>query len=152
MTLVGEMMFLISEKPASKSQRDVKQRGFTLIELLIVMVILGLLASLVAPQMFGRVGSSKVQVAQTQMDMLATAVDAYMLDVGRPPSTLIDLVKSDARNWRGPYLRDEIPKDPWGNDYLYRAEGGNFIYELQSLGADNKSGGDDENADLSRKG
>lgn len=126
--------------------------GFTLIELLIVMVILGLLASLVAPQMFGRVGTSKVQIAETQMDMLSTAVDAYMLDVGRPPASLVELSRSDARNWRGPYLRDEIPEDPWGNPYLYRTEGGQFIYELSSLGADGEPGGEGENADLARRG
>lgn len=129
-----------------------RQRGFTLIELLIVMVILGLLASLIAPQLFDKVGASKVQVAKTQIDMLATAVDSYILDVGRVPQSLNELIRSDARGWRGPYLRDNIPKDPWGNDYIQRTGSGGVLYEIMSLGADGEPGGEGDNADISRRG
>ncbi|WP_372834010.1 type II secretion system major pseudopilin GspG [Pontibacterium sp.] len=145
-----------SHCPTSLTARHPPQRqnGFTLIELLIVMVILGLLASLVAPQLFDKVGSSKIQVAKTQTNMLATAIDSYMLDVGRPPESLTQLEKSDLPNWRGPYLRDGLPQDPWGHAYIYRAgnrEAG-FLFEIRSLGADAKEGGNDDNADIVKRG
>jgi len=129
-----------------------KSSGFTLIELLIVMVILGLLASLVAPQLFEKVGSSKVQVAQTQIDMLSTAVDSYMLDVGRPPENLAALIESDVPGWSGPYLRDDLPEDPWGNEFILKTENVRGLYEIMSLGADGQEGGQDENADIIGRG
>lgn len=129
-----------------------KNSGFTLIELLIVMVILGLLASLVAPQLFEKVGSSKVQVAQTQIDMLSTAVDSYMLDVGRPPENLEALIESDVPGWNGPYLRDDLPEDPWGNEFILKTENVRGLYEIMSLGADGQEGGEDENADMTGRG
>jgi general secretion pathway protein G len=126
--------------------------GFTLIELLIVMVILGLLASLVAPQLFEKVGSSKVQVARTQIDMLSTAVDSYMLDVGRPPESLGAMIVSDGPGWNGPYLRDDLPKDPWGNPFILKTENVRGLYEINSLGADGQEGGEGDDADLTGRG
>lgn len=136
------------------ARRKKKQKGFTLIELLIVMVILGLLASLVAPQLFERLSSSKVQIAKTQINMLSTAVDAYILDVGRPPRSLDELIESDLTNWRGPYLRDGLPSDPWGNEFVYRTggSGDRFIYEIKSFGEDGEEGGEDLNADIIGRG
>ena len=81
-----------------------RHAGFTLIELLIVIVILGLLASLVAPEMFSKVDSSKRKTAATQMKMLQTSIDAFRLDTGRVPAALAELTKSDVRGWDGPYL------------------------------------------------
>lgn len=143
-----------SEPRASGARRCIhtKSSGFTLIELLIVMVILGLLASLVAPQLFEKVGSSKVQVAQTQIDMLSTAVDSYMLDVGRPPENLGALIESDVPGWNGPYLRDDLPEDPWGNEFILKTENVRGLYEIMSLGADGQEGGEDENADIIGRG
>ncbi|WP_257976616.1 type II secretion system major pseudopilin GspG, partial [Vibrio parahaemolyticus] len=125
------------------------KKGFTLIELLIVMVILGLLASLVAPTMFSKVSSSKVKTAETQMQMLATSLDAYRLDVGRYPDNLQELRSSDVRFWDGPYMQKSIPNDPWGNPYIYKFPGEHNEYDLLSYGADGRSGGEDENADIS---
>ncbi len=139
-------------KCAERNLRRKSESGFTLIELLIVMIILGLLAALVAPQMFQKVGSSKQKAAKTQISMLGTALDAYRLDMGRYPSSqegLDALRKSPgAGPWDGPYLSKDIPPDPWGNPYVYRAPGEHGDYDLYSLGADGQDGGEGENADV----
>ena len=127
-------------------------RGFTLIELLIVMVILGLLAALVAPKMFQKVGTSKIKAAKAQIALLGTALDAYRLDVGRYPTTEQGLsalrVNPGFDTWDGPYLPKDVPKDPWGRDYVYRCPGQHGDYDLYSLGADGREGGEGENADV----
>ena len=127
-------------------------RGFTLIELLIVMVILGLLAALVAPKMFQKVGSSKQKAAKTQISLLETALDAYRLDVGSYPTTEQGLealrTNPGVNGWDGPYLPKKVPKDPWGRDYIYRSPGEHGDYDLYSLGADGQEGGEGENADV----
>jgi general secretion pathway protein G len=123
--------------------------GFTLIELLIVLVILGLLASLVAPKMFSKVDSSKVKTAETQLKLLETALDTYRLDVGKHPASLDELIKSAAKNWDGPYLPKEVPLDPWGNPYVYVVPGPDGkAFDLRSYGKDGKSGGEGDDADL----
>lgn len=130
----------------------VSQGGFTLIELLIVMIILGLLAALVAPKMFQKVGTSKQKAAKAQISMLGTALDAFRLDVGGYPSTetgLEALRKNPGLGgWDGPYLSKDVPKDPWGRPYVYRAPGDHGDYDLYSLGADGQEGGEGENADV----
>lgn len=126
-----------------------RHSGFTLIELLIVMVILGLLASLVAPTMFSKVESSKRNTATAQMEMLATSLDAYRLDVGRYPDQLNELLSSDKKGWDGPYLPKNVPADPWGNPYVYRFPGQVHDFDLISLGADGADGGEEDNADVS---
>lgn len=126
-----------------------KNSGFTLIELLIVIVILGLLASLVGPAMFSKVDSSKIKTAETQIMMLETAINTYRLDVGDVPSSLDELMKSDNPRWDGPYLPRKIPTDPWGNDYVYTLSQDNgrpFI--LKSLGKDGKENGEGDDADI----
>ncbi|WP_430456082.1 type II secretion system major pseudopilin GspG [Rheinheimera sp.] len=123
--------------------------GFTLIELLIVLVILGLLASLVAPKMFSKVDSSKIKTAETQLKLLETALDTYRLDVGKHPASLDELIKSAAKNWDGPYLPKEVPLDPWGNPYVYVVPGPDGkAFDLRSYGKDGKSGGEGDDADL----
>lgn len=124
------------------------QKGFTLIELLIVMVIIGLLASLVAPTMFSKVDSSKIDTAKAQMQMFSTSLDAFRLDVGRYPDRLDELRSSDKRGWDGPYIPKDIPLDPWSNPYIYRFPGLNGDYDLLSLGADGVEGGEESNADI----
>ncbi len=123
--------------------------GFTLIELLIVIVILGLLASLVAPKMFGKEESSKIKIAETQMKMLETALDTFRLDVGAYPDSLSELISSNKKNWDGPYLPKEVPADPWGNPYIYSKPGKDGKdYQMLSYGADGKSGGEEKGADI----
>lgn len=128
------------------------QRGFTLIELLIVMIILGLLAALVGPKMFQKVGSSKQKAAKAQISLFGTALDAYRLDLGGyPPSQLgLEGLRKNPGNdlWDGPYLSKDIPLDPWGHPYVYRAPGEHGDYDLFSMGADGQEGGDGENTDI----
>lgn len=140
------------------NRRESAQRtmaGFTLLELLVVLVILGLLASLVGPQVLRHVGSSKTQTAALQIQELGAALDLYRLEVGRYPTTqqgLEALVKqpSGATNWNGPYLsKNVVRQDPWGNDYKYEAPGSHGEYDLYSLGADGQEGGEGENQDVS---
>ncbi|MDG1165457.1 MAG: type II secretion system major pseudopilin GspG [Porticoccaceae bacterium] len=126
-----------------------KQVGFTLIELLIVIVILGLLMSLVAPTMFSKVDSTKIKAASAQMQMIQTALDTYRLDMGEYPIELSDLMASNELGWDGPYLPKKVPFDPWGNPYGYIRPGPNGeLFQLLSMGKDGKSGGEDNNADV----
>ena len=128
--------------------------GFTLIELLVVLVILGLLAGLVGPQIMGHLGTSKTKTAKLQIADLGAALDMYRLDVGRYPNNsegLVALVSQpgDASNWNGPYLQKKtLPKDPWGYEYQYRFPGEHGSYDLYSLGSDNAEGGEGEAGDV----
>lgn len=130
--------------------------GFTLIELLIVMVIIGLLAALVGPRLFGHLGKSEVKAAKAQIEMLGTALDGLRLDVGRYPTTEegLKLMWTKPENpdiaavWHGPYTKKPVEKDPWGNAYVYKSPGEHGDYDLSSLGKDGKEGGEDENADI----
>lgn len=129
------------------------QRGFTLLELLIVVIILGLLAALVGPELFGTLEKAKSQVAKTQMEIFAGALDRFRLDVGRYPTTAEGLKAlrdnpGNLPNWSGPYLKKDIPPDPFGNPYVYQSPGTKGDYDLYSLGADGKPGGEDEDADV----
>ena len=130
-----------------------KEKGFTLIEMLIVMVILGLLAALVGPRMFGKVGKSRQNAAKAQISLLETAIDTYRLDTSKyPPSLKALRVNPDnVKRWDGPYLPKPVPLDPWGNPYIYTL-GEKGEYELISLGADGSEGGEGENSDISNKG
>jgi general secretion pathway protein G len=130
-------------------------RGFSLIELLVVIIILGLLAGLVGPRLFGRVGQSKTAAARAQIELFGAALDQYRLDVGSyPPSGngLDALVKNpNAPNWNGPYLKKNlVPADPWGRPYQYKCcPGDHGDYDIWTLGADGAPGGEGENADVS---
>ena len=129
-------------------------RGFTLIELLVVLVILGLLAGLVGPQVIKYLGGANTKVAKLQIEDFSTALDAFRLDMGRYPTTseglqALVVQPSNANRWNGPYLRkNTLPKDPWGNNYQYRAPGQHGAFDLFSLGADNTDGGEGENQDV----
>lgn len=130
------------------------QQGFTLVELLVVLAILALLAGLVGPQVMKFLGSSKTKTAKLQIEELSGALDLYRLEVGRYPTSnegLDSLVQkpSDSANWNGPYLKKpQVPKDPWGFEYHYRAPGEHGAFDIYALGADNAEGGDGENQDV----
>lgn len=129
-------------------------RGFTLLEILVVLVILGLLASLVGPQVFKQLSSSKTKTASLQIEELSSALDLYRLEVGNYPTTeqgLDALINnpSGVNTWNGPYLKKNIIRsDPWGNAYEYMFPGKHGEFDLYSLGADNQEGGDNENRDI----
>lgn len=134
-----------------------RNAGFTLIEMLVVLVIIGLLAGLVGPKLFGKVDASKVQTAQTQVKMLKGALESMRLDIGRFPTTeegltLLNTMPKDDKTrsrWRGPYLDDDTPLDPWGTPYQYSVPGTKGQpFALYSFGADSKPGGEDMDADV----
>ncbi|MEL0647368.1 type II secretion system major pseudopilin GspG [Pseudoalteromonas agarivorans] len=127
-----------------------KNAGFTLVELLIVMVILGLLASIVAPRMFSKVDSAREGTAKAQMQVMATSLDSYRLDIGYYPAKLDDLLSSSNKLWDGPYFPQKIPLDPWGNEYSYSAssDSNGDMFSLKSFGRDGKPGGEGEDADV----
>ena len=144
-------------RPRYRVRREARagSAGFTLLELMVVLVILGLLAGLVGPRLFGKVDSSKVQVAQTQIRMLRGALQAYRLDIGRYPSTAEGLTAlmrpppEAAAYWSGPYLDDEMPLDPWRTPYRYEHPADNLQgFALYSLGADSADGGEGVDADI----
>ncbi|MEM3828962.1 MAG: type II secretion system major pseudopilin GspG [Conexivisphaerales archaeon] len=116
-----------------------KQNGFTLIEILIVVLIIGLIASLITPNLLKRFETSKENIAKAQVEMLSSAVQNYILDVGSCPRSLEDLIKSNNPNWKGPYLaKPQIPLDPWGHPYQYKCPGEHGKFDLYSLGPDDK--------------
>jgi general secretion pathway protein G len=127
--------------------------GFTLLELLVVVAILGLLVGYVAPRYFGQLGKSEVTTARAQIEALGSALDQYRLDTGRYPTTELGLNALIQRpqnepKWNGPYLKKDVPLDPWGKPYLYTAPGERGEYDLVSLGKDGQPGGTAENADI----
>jgi general secretion pathway protein G len=134
-----------------------RRRGFTLIEILVVIVVIAILATLVAPNVFQHVGTAKSTTAKSQIEMIASALDAYRLDTGAYPTTaqglqaLQEIPSIDPpANWRGPYLRKAVPLDPWGRPYVYLSPGevNPTGFDLFSYGADGQLGGEGENADI----
>ena len=127
--------------------------GFTLLELLVVLVIIGLLVGYVAPRYFAQVGKSEVKVARAQIKALEDALDQYRLDVGHYPATQQGLTALNEQpagetRWQGPYLRKNLPNDPWGHPYQFRAPGEHGEYDLWSFGRDGQAGGNGEDADI----
>lgn len=134
-------------------KRFLSERAFTLIELIVVVLIIGLLAALVAPKFFGKVEESRVKAAQAQIELFGAALDQFRLDVGRYPTTAegLSVLRAQAagvENWRGPYIKKEIPKDPWGREFAYTSPGEHDEYDIVSLGADNMAGGEGEARDI----
>lgn len=134
-----------------------RSAGFTLLEMLVVLVIIGLLAGLVGPRLFSKVDQSKVASAQVQIKLLRGAVENLRLDMGRYPTAeeglaLLAKAPSDptlAARWRGPYLDDVVPADPWGQAYRYALPGADGQpFALYSLGADGQRGGDGDARDI----
>ena len=127
------------------------QQGFTLIELLLVLVILGLIGGLVITNLVGKTEGAKAKAASAQVDRLSMAVENYYLDTGGLPENLNSLVESsgDDGGWNGPYVKESLLKDPWGNTYEYRQPGEHGQFDLWSNGADGSRGGEGNNADIS---
>ena len=139
----------------SKTSRNLatRQRGFTLVEMLLVLVILATLAAVVVPKFAGRAKQAKVTAAKSQISNLEIAIDSFEIDMGYFPKAgndLSDLVQepnsNNVRDWQGPYLKKGIPRDPWGNDYVYNYPAKMNIgsYDIYSGGPDMKTGTDDD--------
>ncbi|WP_269531329.1 type II secretion system major pseudopilin GspG [Chitinimonas sp. BJYL2] len=138
--------------------RKASLRGFTLLEMLVVLVIIGMLVGLVGPQLYSNVDRSKVQTAVTQAKLLKGAIETMRLDINTYPSVaqgglrlLVERPSDEklARKWRGPYLEDALPDDPWGNPYVYLIPGKNGKpFSILSYGADGKEGGEGYDADV----
>jgi general secretion pathway protein G len=130
-----------------------EEKGFTLIELLVVMVIVGLLAALVGPKLFPKLGKGKQAAAKAQIELLGQALDQFRLDTGRYPTAqegLNALVANSTgvENWDGPYLKKALPNDPWGKAYNYHCPGTHGEYDLFSYGRDGAPGGEGEDKDV----
>ena len=130
-------------KSEVKKPKNFGTEGFTLIELMVVMVIIGLLAATVVPKFFGQVDKAMQQDAQAQIELLGQALDLYRLETHKYPTSDLGL------NAIKPYLKKNIPKDPWGNDYVYESPGKEGRdYDLYSFGGDNSEGGEGTDMDI----
>ena len=137
----------------TEQRKRSRERGFSLIELIVVLVILGLLATVVGPQVMRRLAQGKAEIAKLQVDQFEGAIGLFRFDVGRYPTTAegLEALIRDAgiENWSGPYLeKSTVPKDPWGREYEYRSPGQHGDYDLWSHGADGTTGGEDDAADV----
>ncbi|RIZ71412.1 MAG: type II secretion system protein GspG [Methylococcales bacterium] len=137
-----------------KKHKPYIESGFTLLELLVVLGIIAMLAGIVGPQVMKHMGESKTKAAKVQIEELAATLDMYKLDVGSYPSNdqgLNALIESPDSNkrWNGPYLRkSKIPLDPWQQEYHYVSPGEHGKFDLYTLGADGKEGGEGEDQDI----
>ena len=134
-------------------RKSVKKHPFTLIEVVVAIMIVVMLASLATPLYFRYVRKAKVDTAKTQLKLLEQALLDFKLDVGSYPETadgLRALVENvtQSEKWDGPYIKPAVPKDPWGNDYVYVSPGEHGDFDLSSYGADGQPDGEGENADI----
>jgi general secretion pathway protein G len=141
-------------RPSLHFQGLWRTRGFTLLELLVVILIIGLLVGIVAPRLMGQVSKSEVTAARAQLDALDKALNAFRLDTGHFPTAsqglrALNVAPGDEPRWRGPYLQNEVPPDPWGSAYQYRIPGTQGRdFDLFSFGRDRAVGGSGDDADL----
>ena len=145
-----------TEKPKPKG----KDAGYSLLEILIVLAIIGMLMTLVAPRLFAQLDKSKITTARAQAKSIRLSLDAFKLDTGRYPTkeeglkVLVEAPANDNGVWYGPYLDGDLPKDPWGNPFVYLppkhdSQGRELSPKVISYGADNAEGGTGNNADIS---
>jgi general secretion pathway protein G len=144
---------IVIEGGMMKERSRRRKQGFTLVEILVVVIIIGLLAALVGPRLFGKVSTAKLKSAKAQIELFGTSLDALRLDVGRYPTTEEGLKAlrekpSGMDGWKGPYVAKEIPLDPWGRPYIYKSPGEHGDYDLISYGLDGTEGGEGENQDV----
>jgi len=132
------------------SDRSRRQRGFTILEIVIVFVLLAGIMAFVGPRIFAKLGQAKSAEQRIRTQSLVGDIEMYKLEVGRYPDNLQALVKQPGGvdRWNGPYAKAEDLKDAWGNDYRYTFPGQSKPFDLVSLGADNKEGGEGENRDV----
>lgn len=133
--------------------KENKNKGFTLVELLIVLLIVSLLAALVGPTLYQKINPAKQSAVRAQIKNFSTALDSFLVDVGRYPTNREGLdalfYRPDGlQAWNGPYVKKEVPKDPWNNPYIYHSPGRYGPYEIISYGADGVEGGENENSDI----
>jgi general secretion pathway protein G len=132
-----------------------RQRGMTLIEILVVLVLIGIVLGIVGGNFIGKGEKAKADAAKIEISQIAQTLDLYKLEVGRYPTSqegLQALISAPAgvANWNGPYWKKStLPKDPWGNEYKYQAPGSKGPYDITSLGADGKEGGEGPDKDIS---
>jgi general secretion pathway protein G len=132
-----------------------RQRGMTLIEILVVLVLIGIVLGIVGGNFIGKGEKAKADAAKIEIGQISQTLDLYKLEVGRYPTSqegLQALISAPAgvSNWNGPYWKKStVPKDPWGNEYRYVSPGSKGAYEIVSLGADGKEGGEGPDKDIS---
>ena len=140
--------------PIGSCRANRRRAGFSLIEMLVVLVIIGLIMSLVGPRVLNYLTDARSKAARLQIESLGNSLDLFFVDVNRYPNTqqgLTALVKRPPgiESWNGPYLKgNAIPKDPWGNSYVYRSPGAHGPYDLMSYGSDEREGGEGAAADV----
>ena len=132
---------LLKGAPFMTNPKRKKEAGFTLIEILVVVIIIGFIASLIAPNLMGRYERSKEEIAKAQVEMLSAGIMSFKVDMNRYPANLEELIQSKEPKWRGPYLsKQTLPKDPWDRDYVYKTPGEHGAFDLYSLGPDGTLG------------
>lgn len=133
-------------------RRQPRTKGFTLVEMLVVMVIISLIAALVGPRLFSKLGKGKQAAARAQIELLGQGLDHFRLDVSRHPTIQEGLsalmVNPGLENWDGPYLKKEMPNDPWGRPFQYESPGSHGDYDLFTYGRDGLPGGVGEDQDI----
>ena len=139
----------------SKRNRKRSRAGVTLIEMLVVVTIIGLFVALVGPSLFKKADDARITATKSQLANFMTALGAYKLDTGIFPTTeqglqALRVKPAEVLQWNGPYMPQEIPKDQWGHDFIYRFPGehGNDEPDIISLGADGQPGGEGYNGDI----
>ena len=136
----------------NRLRRKTDGRGFTLVELLVVMAIIAMLAALVGPKLFPKLGKGKQAAAKAQIELIGQALDQFRLDVGRYPTTQEGLgalmTNPGVDSWEGPYLKKALPNDPWSKPYQYLCPGTHGEYDLLSYARDGTAGGEGEDKDV----